>query len=111
MKYLLAVTLSLFVSAAHANDQDDPVTMNTCLEVYGLAKAIMNARQVGMPMNELVKVLNETDTGMPRANALAIAMVTSAYREPQFNSPNNQGKATAKFSSDILTTCITEWVD
>lgn len=86
------------------NKISDEEWLGICKSAAGAAKGIMNARQRGVTMTEMMeKVVGTAD---PAVKDVARAMVISAYEKPRFDTPEYQQKAEIDFENESYLACI-----
>jgi len=90
MKHLIFAAALLLTPLAHADQSH-------CERVGILATSIMEARQSGAPMSELMKIAD--------GNKLLQLMVVQAYEEPRFSSDRYQQNATNDFRAEWELAC------
>lgn len=87
------ITLALPPAALAQNPDTDDV----CRDLGELAHTIMVARQNGVPMNEIVRIVGESD--------LAVGIVLDAYNQPRYSTEEFRDRAAADFRNDIEAFC------
>jgi hypothetical protein len=93
---LRTLTLSFTLIAAPLYAQE-PQSEDPCPALGDLARAIMENRQVGTPINRMMEIANGQE--------LVIAITLEAYQQPQYSTPANQSRAVTEFSNDMMTAC------
>ena len=95
-KLILAAALTLsFTAFAEESELD------LCDELNNLARSVMNARQSGMEMRQLIQIVKENDAG-----ELAIEIIIRAYEKPRFSVEKNKQNAIKDFQNEIYLQCI-----
>lgn len=103
MKKAIVVVLVGFVmatSSVHAEDN-----YQFCDKVAKLAERIMEARQKGVKMRDLIRDFNKEKNMW---TSLSISLTKSAYDSPRFGTEKYQKKAETKFSNRIYGQCLKE---
>lgn len=90
MKKLLAAALMLAASFAQAD---------ICVDIHGLGAVIMQHRQHGTPLPDL---LAATDS------ELAKALIIQAYKQPRFATEEYQAKAIQDFAEALMPECYNQ---
>ena len=93
-----ALTLSLTAFAEEAE-------LDVCDELNNLARSVMNARQSGMEMRQLIEVVRGNE-----ASEIAIEIIIRAYETPRFSVEKNKQNAIKDFQNEIYLQCIRETV-
>ena len=93
-----ALTLSLTSFA------EEP-ELDVCDELNNLARSVMNARQAGMEMRQLIEVVRGNE-----ASEVAIEIIIRAYEMPRFSVEKNKQNAIKDFQNEIYLQCIRETV-
>lgn len=86
------ILLSALLSFGASASQDK------CFELSGLVQSIMDARQRGMPMQQVLTILK----GEPSVTPIVI----EAYKVPHFGSPQFKQRAVTEFTNEFLVTCL-----
>lgn len=68
-----------------------------CQPISEFAKAVMEARQAGVPLAQALKV-----STMPTMQAL----IVSAYRKPRYSTEQYREHAAVEFANETLITCL-----
>ena len=104
MKQIIAAAiLAVAIHApAMAQDADQPVT---CADMGNLAESIMVARQNGIPISQLVVIIDAAEDS-PGANRLYRSIVLEAYERPRFMSASSRTRSIEDFRNDIETFCF-----
>ena len=95
-KLILAAALTLSFTAFAEEPEGD-----VCDQLNLLAESIMNARQSGVEMRELVRIFREGE--MPD---FIIPIVIQAYEMPRFSVERNKKIAIQDFKNAIYLECI-----
>ena len=77
----------------------------TCEQMAGLAEKIMEARQSGVPMANMVKIAETSDMGEPERDFMRGATVM-AYEKTAWRTDEAQKRAIAEFGNGIMVACI-----
>jgi hypothetical protein len=101
MKYLIILIIVFIVSTigVQADNSD------SCENIDKTAENIMTSRQSGVPMVEVVKLVNEnikSDT----LNKFVTEMVKDAYKEPRFSTQDYKKKAILDFRNKWYLFCL-----
>lgn len=89
---LLALSTPAFASAS------EPVPMKeTCSSIAEVARVTMLARQVGVPMRQLLA---------PAEDSTLIDIITEAYGHPAYRTPKNQDRAIQEFEDQWYLKCV-----
>jgi len=94
MRYLIATFLLVIGANAQAND----TWKKQCSDISDTAKAVMNARQAGVPTAKLMEVAGD-NKGME-------TMIIQAYERPRYNSPEYKARASVDFAETWYVTCV-----
>ena len=101
MKNLItAAALTLSFTAFAEEAQTD-----VCDGLNRMARSIMNARQSGMEMRQLIEVVRGNE-----ASEIAIEIIIRAYEMPRFSVEKNKQNAIKDFQNEIYLQCIRETV-
>lgn len=102
------IALALFASIAYATSlvKTDVVLPETegasaCLAAYDLAEMVMNMRQNGFKLPEMMEAA-ESDEG---GSEVMVVMVEEAYSKSSYEIVENQERATKAFAESWYTTC------
>lgn len=107
------IALALFASIAYATSlvKTDVVLPETevvapkgasaCLAAYNLAEMVMNMRQNGFKLPEMMEAA-ESDEG---GSEVMVVMVEEAYSKSSYEIVENQERATKAFAESWYTTC------
>lgn len=87
-----------------SNKYSEEEWFSICKSTAGAAKAIMNSRQRGVSMTEMMdKVVG---TAEPAIKDVVKAFVIAAYEKPRFNTSEYQQKAEIDFENEAYLVCI-----
>lgn len=78
-------------------------TRSACLAAYDLAEVVMNLRQAGMALPDMIEVA-ESEKGSREM----MAMVEDAFSRPNYEMEENKDKAVKSFAESWYTTCKTQ---
>lgn len=97
------LTMTAFVLAMTTPSlADDGV--DTCSHASGLAHAIMEGRQAGVPAADMMKkVLPVVPEG---SHGLMRDLIVSAYETPRFSTDRVQQQAIGDFSDEVFVSCM-----
>lgn len=76
-----------------------------CLKESVASKIVMESRQSGMPMTEVMSAVVDTYRGHKDA-PMRVDEVRRAYEVPRFNTSSDQVQAVADFESDAYSVCL-----
>ena len=99
-KLLLATVLTLSATTSFAEVR----SMTVCKALSSFSETTMRARQVGMPMADIVDAW-----GSDPENSLGQVMVNltiMAYGRPKFSTKAMQRESVTEFGNDVLLLCI-----
>lgn len=91
---LLAAAISLAAMPALAGE-------HVCQSIGRLADSIITARQIGVPLSEIMAV----STDQPDVDALARALAMLAYNEPNYSVPENRAEQRREFVNSAEHAC------
>jgi hypothetical protein len=74
-----------------------------CQEVSGLARAVMQARQLGLSLQEL---LASSESVKSSADELTRKLILSAYTHPDYTDPARVKRAIDEYASVHLLVCV-----
>ena len=97
---IIAAALTLSFTAFAEEPQTD-----VCDELNNLARSVMNARQSGMEMRQLIEVVRGNE-----ASEVAIEIIIRAYEKPRYSVEKNKQNAIKDFQNEIYLQCIRETV-
>ncbi len=83
----------------------DSEWMSICKSISSTAKTIMNRRQNGASMSEMMDGIMAADTAAEFKEIIK-PFVISAYEKPRFNTPENMLKAEIDFENEAYLTCM-----
>ena len=98
----LIIALALLISSSVVSAEEAAQAPDHCSEMGGLAKSIMNARQAGAAMSEVLQVVKEK---MPAAAEVLRPFVIMAYEETQWSSEDRREDAANRFRNKIELAC------
>lgn len=79
---------------------------SACNGVYTLAKAIQEARQVGLPLTESLEIADRVKAENPALSHSIKMMVLRAYEEPRLNSKEFQQIIIQEFANSEQLACM-----
>lgn len=100
MKTLSTILLASLI-ALPAIAEDEGADNDICDTVYNIAKVVMTARQMGMPMPETMSIMSGDDAW---AN-LGRELVLAAYEKPQHRLEEYRVDAANRFANDAAAQC------
>ena len=103
MKKLLLLA-ALTASAAQAKEAD---WFQVCAPFSTISGGIMEARQVGVEMQELIAAVSEVDKGKEQSEMTKdmIKVVIAAYEQPRYESPERQRMMVTDFKNEWFLKC------
>lgn len=102
--HIFSIILSLaVVTSVQANNSFNKED-SLCQEVGSLAVTIMKARQIGVPMSEMMKAMN-IKGAQPEKNELARYIVAEAYKKPAYSTKKAQKRAQDDFRNEQELIC------
>jgi hypothetical protein len=103
MKKLLLFA-ALMASAAQAKEAD---WFRYCATVATTSAGIMEARQVGVEMQDLIVAVSKTDEGKEQSDMTKdmIKVVIAAYEQPRYESPEAQRMMVTDFKNEWFLKC------
>lgn len=101
---LLALSASFAVSAAPTATKE---MIEKCAGISKLAEAVMTKRQDGVAMSDLMKAAS--DGAEP--DQLLVRMVTAAYEQTRFQTPENKRRKVEDFRDQFYLGCIKQSQD
>ena len=75
-----------------------PQGQEMCKKFGDLAEIIMNARQIEVPISELLEI--------SKRDADAVEAVLEAYKRPAYSTPEMRKQAARRFRNDMETKCL-----
>lgn len=91
-------------SVSSGNKYTEQEWLSICKSAAGAARAIMNSRQRGATITDMMDRV--VGTAEPELKGIVQAFVVEAYEEPRYNVPENQLKAEIDFENDAYLTCL-----
>ena len=102
-KLMIALTIAQTLSfSVQANDAS--VAMEICKPIHSLAQTIMERRQEGASMVEMLEIANSSDN--ESAKSFAILLVEEAYSSPRYHTRENQRRAVQDFGNENFKMCM-----
>ena len=95
MKALIGVVMMCVAGGAVAADESKLVR---CTSYAELAQQVMEARQIGVPLGDLIKTSTNADLFTP--------LFMLAYDEPAYRTEENQNRAISEFYADQFIACM-----
>jgi hypothetical protein len=95
LKIKISIVSLLFLSAPVSAD------VEICTEYADLAERIMQIRQDGVPLSEVLSVGSE-----PEVKELIKTLALIAYKSPRFYGEDAKGIAVSEFSNKVLLQCL-----
>ncbi len=75
-----------------------------CEQVNRLAKSVMSARQSGVALSDMLKVLDSPD--IKTSGPLTRAVIMEAFEHPRYNTESVQQRTITEFASQHMLMCI-----
>lgn len=104
-KMFCAVAL-LNISGSVQADQTE-VLMQLCENMGEFAENVMSARHRGVPMMQLIRVVQQD----PNLAEIGQSIVIAAYQQPAMSTPQNQLRQRREFRNAVETACVTEFIN
>ncbi len=98
MKFTIALAAILIAGTAHAQ-KGDRQPSDPCKNLGQIAWGIMNMRQTGKPLHELIEQASSTK------NPLLKEMIIKAYERPSYPDGPGKTQAATEFRNDIEVVC------
>ncbi|TNE87039.1 MAG: hypothetical protein EP324_08175 [Gammaproteobacteria bacterium] len=92
---ILAVT---FMPLTVVNANETGASDDNCNYSYELAHSVMEARQLGVPLPNLVKIAD--------GNELMLALIEEAYSKPKYASEDYKTMKANDFANDVYLICM-----
>ena len=106
-KFVFVITASLLGCSTPVSAKDNPYIKQYCSGVSDIAALVMIKRQVGAPINEVVKSDSEHNTKEDEDVAkLVEAIALDAYRIPMYNTEQYKKQAVVQFANDTYAVCM-----
>jgi hypothetical protein len=100
-KLLLIALISAGPSLVYA---DEGITENECLNIYKVAKNAMHLRQLGVPIVDQMKIIDDAKINKSTKEFMGI-IVEKAYEKPKFSSEEYKTEATTEFANEWYIAC------
>lgn len=97
-KYILTTILLCAAATSNAATREE-----VCPEIANLAMTIMTARQLGIPMENLMQAADQDVEQV--YEDLAKAMIMEAYSAPRYSSEEFQQQAITEFGNAVSVAC------
>jgi hypothetical protein len=97
------IVVSAFVGMTNMAMAQTTKTVN-CEMIEKIATKVMDNRQSGVPLADMMKVVNNPNAGAFGGVAKALTML--AYEQPRFNTKANQQKAIVDFANEAMLVCL-----
>ena len=100
----LILFAALTASAAQAKEAD---WFQVCATFSTISGGIMEARQVGVEMQDLIAAVSKTDEGKEQSDMTKdmIKVVIAAYEQPRYESPEAQRMMVTDFKNEWFLKC------
>lgn len=110
MKKLMTIAaLVAFAPQAHATTSTEITSLATCFQIKAAAEAVMNARQVGLPvdraMNAVLEDLEHADPRYRRNAAFQFWMMEDAYATRVAWTQRGRDRAIEEFAEEHYADC------
>ena len=91
-------------SAGSAQSPDEQQIQQLCESIESFARVVMEARQAGVSMAEIME--RAAEQGFPEEiHNLNRSLIVEAYERQQFLYPSNQKEAAEDFANDVALAC------
>ena len=104
MKKLLAAIMVTLPFTLNVQANEASTALEFCKPLHSLAETIMERRQEGASMVEMLEIANSSDGGT--AKSLVILMVEEAYASTRYHTHENQRRAVQDFGNDTFKLCM-----
>jgi len=98
---IAAVVMVIACLAASATQAQTPETLKVCKDVSHMARDIMEVRQKGAPMSEMMELTAAGDL----LDGINKILVVRAYDVPQFQTEPSRLRAVQEFENDSYLRC------
>ncbi|MBC6408014.1 MAG: hypothetical protein GDA40_07785 [Rhodobacteraceae bacterium] len=99
---LVALAALCAPSAGSAESPNEQQKQQLCEVTETLARNVMEIRQAGVSMSEVMKKMAEADAAVL---SLARSIVIDAYENPRFSTPSVQKEAVEDFANNVALEC------
>lgn len=103
MKKILTLTVLLTLSATVFAGEDTG-WIAKCKSIESLATSVMQARQLGARLSQVIDVLDSDD---PAAKDVATALALAAWDRPDYDTPAYEQSAIEEFANQAFLECAT----
>ena len=93
---------ALIIAAVASTTAVEPTPIEFCMGIGNRAQAIMEARQMEVPISELMSIFPEQDAN----DQFYREVIIEAYEEPAYLSPEAQQRAVSGFRNTWETECF-----
>jgi hypothetical protein len=102
---ILLLSSGMFFTAIEAKAEDNKdIAFQLCLSESKRAKAIMSARQSGVPLSEILELNNEPSyASLKEVNDL---LALKAYGKPKMLSDKGKKDIAMEFANEVLLSCL-----
>lgn len=95
----IGILVAVFTAKTVAADQHHPFANQTdCMRLYNDAKLVMETRQMGMSLPEMMSAVGNWKAGK--------YMVSEAFKRSQYQTPSFQTRAAKEFAETQYNKCI-----
>ena len=98
------IVVSAFIGMTNVALAQTASKEQVCETVEKVAKGIMNNRQSGVPLTDMMKVMNSPSAG--KFGGLAKTLTIMAYEKPRYSSKEMQQKSVVDFANDAMLICL-----
>jgi len=102
-KLILAAALISGSVMANDGEATQEQKLEFCKSLSQMARSIMDARQSGVEMSQMVEMAMDNDM-----KSVILPVVKMAYEESRYSTPGNQEKSIQDFGNLVYSTCIKE---
>lgn len=94
-------TIIMFLAITVTTATSGEITHEVCKELSFLSGTIMESRQEGVPMYDLMEIANQNPQ-LPIVKELVIL----AFEQPRYSVKSNQQDAVSEFQNEVYLECI-----
>ena len=81
----------------------EPAKKTVCEITESVATLVMEARQLGASLSEMLKATDHPDW--------AVAIIIEAYEEPRWSTTKMQARAIVDFANEVMLACVKQGLD
>ena len=100
----LIIAAMMFVPTITFAEEQKPTPKDTCFAIGKMSKTIMENRQIGVPLVDMLQV----PEGIEQENLANIVrqIIFEAYDRPKFSTKEYQIEVAEEFSNEVLLSCL-----